>query len=64
MARKKTKDERLARTNAYKKKFDSENYKRIGIKIKLEDKDVIEKLESVPNKSEYIRNLIKEDIGW
>ena len=35
---------------------------RFELSIGMEDKDVINKLESVVNKSEYIRSLVREDI--
>lgn len=35
----------------------------INIRFSLEnDKDVLEKIDSMPNKAEYIRNLIRNDI--
>ena len=35
---------------------------RFELSIGIEDKDVIDKLESVGNKSEYIRTLVRKDI--
>lgn len=30
---------------------------------KESDKDVIERLDSVPNKTDYVRSLVRKDIG-
>lgn len=35
---------------------------RFEISLGFEDKDIIDKLESVGNKSEYIRSLVRKDI--
>ena len=42
--------------------FNKENYKMYQFRIKKNDKDLIEKLDSVPNRSKYITNLVLEDI--
>lgn len=40
-----------------------EHNRMISIRYNIEkDKDILEKLDSVPNKADYIRQLIKEDI--
>nr|DAT55025.1 MAG TPA: hypothetical protein [Caudoviricetes sp.] len=49
--------------NKYDQKFHKENYKRYGILFRLGmDDSIIKKLESVPNKTDYIRQLILADI--
>lgn len=46
------------------KKYDKENTKRYAFKLNLKtDKDVIAKLDIVPNKTDYIRQLILKDIS-
>ena len=53
--------ERQQRTNA---KYQKKSMKTISIRFhKTNDKDVIEKLESVENKTDYIRQLIKKELG-
>lgn len=48
------------RQNAWKK----EHNRMISIRYNIEnDKDILEMLDSVPNKAEYIRQLIKQDIA-
>ena len=48
----------------YDKKFHKENYIQIQVKYKkTSDSDVIEKLNSVPNKADYIRQLVLDDIA-
>lgn len=47
----------------YIAKFNRDNYKHYHIKVNLKDKDVIEKLDSVPSKNGYITDLIRKDIG-
>ena len=38
------------------------HYKRVELKIRLDETDVINKLDSVESKNAYILNLIKKDI--
>ena len=48
----------------YDNKFHKENYKRYSIMFRTgSDDSVIEKLNSVPNKIDYIRQLILDDIA-
>lgn len=48
------------RQNAWKK----EHNRMISIRYNIEnDRDILEMLDSVPNKAEYIRQLIKQDIA-
>lgn len=48
------------RDNNWKK----ENTRCINVRYNIEnDKDILEMLDSVPNKAEYIRQLIKQDIA-
>ena len=52
--------------NSNKKKYiddyNKENYKMFQFRVKRTDKDILDKLQSQINKTEYINNLIKEDI--
>lgn len=44
-------------------KYDKDNTKRVFIKLnKNTDKDILEKLDNVPNKQGYIKELIRSDI--
>ena len=46
------------------KKWQSQHVKRYGFPVMIDtEPEVIEKLESVPNKSGYIKDLIKKDIA-
>lgn len=48
----------------YDKKFHKENYIQIHARFrKTSDSDIIEKLNSVPNKADYLRKLIRDDIA-
>ena len=45
-------------------KYDKENTVQVRIKLnKKTDADIIETLDSVPNKQGYIKDLIRKDIG-
>ncbi len=46
----------------YNDEYKKNHYKRIMINIPLKDDEVINKLNSVPSKSSYIYQLIKDDI--
>ena len=47
----------------YNNKFVRENYKHYYLRIRYDkDKELIAHLENLPNKNEYIRNLIAKDI--
>lgn len=54
--------EYLERKAAYIKQYQKKVYKHFSFKVRLNRKDIIEKLETVPNKSEYIISLITKDI--
>lgn len=46
------------------KKYDEANTKQIKLKLnKRTDADILEALESVPNKQGYIKSLIRQDIA-
>ena len=48
----------------YDNKVHRENYARLSVRFrKTSDSDVIEKLNSVPNKADYIRQLVLDDIA-
>lgn len=47
----------------YKNNYNKEKCKRINLIFRLDaDADIIEKLGKVPNKSDYIRQLIRKDM--
>lgn len=46
----------------YIKDYDKNNYKHYHIKVRLDDVEVIKKLEEVESKNGYIIDLIKKDI--
>ena len=43
--------------------FNKENYKMYQFRVKKNNKELIDKLDNVPNKNKYITNLILEDIN-
>ena len=46
------------------KKYDDKNTVRLSLKLnKNTDKDIIEKLKSVPSMQGYIKELIRKDLG-
>lgn len=48
----------------YDKAYEKEHLIRIYIEFrKEEDNDIIEKLETVPNKAQYIKQLIRDDLS-
>ncbi|UVX33627.1 MAG: Transcriptional regulator, RHH-like, CopG [Bacteriophage sp.] len=45
------------------KKYDAENTRQVNLKLnRRTDGDVLEKLDSVPNKQGYIKELIRADL--
>lgn len=55
--------EAKARKQAYVVKYQKATYTNISFKVRTkEDSDIIAHLKSVPNKSEYIKSLIKADM--
>lgn len=48
--------------NQYWYEYKKKNYKRYNIIVRLDDKDVLEKLDSVKSVNGYILGLIKEDL--
>lgn len=45
------------------RKYEAENTRQVHLKLNCRtDKDVLEKLDSVPNKQGYIKNLIRADL--
>ncbi len=45
------------------RKYEAENTRQVHLKLNLRtDKDVLEKLDSVPNKQGYIKELIRADL--
>jgi hypothetical protein len=56
--------EAKARKDAYIKRFQKETYANVSFKLRYkEDNDVLVKLKSVANKSEYIKKLIRQDMA-
>lgn len=49
---------RLEYNNAYNK----QNYKNINFRVNKEDTEILEKIKSVPNKTKYLTDLIRQDI--
>ena len=48
---------------ASQKRYHKENTQLFTIRLmKVSDQDIIEKLDSVPNKSGYVKDLIRKDI--
>lgn len=46
------------------KKYDAENTRQVHLKLNLRtDEDVLEKLDSVPSKQGYIKELIRADLN-
>ena len=53
----------MERKKAYIKRYQIEKYTNLSFKVRTErDVDVLDKLASVPNKSQYIIALIRKDI--
>ena len=52
------------RKQEYIGRYIREHYKLVTTKLSIEhDKDILAKLDSVPNKSEYIKSLIRADLA-
>lgn len=51
------------RATAATMKYQRKTYCRIVLRIRYDDKEVLEKLKSVPSKKDYIVSLIKDDIA-
>lgn len=64
MAKKKyTPRQRLDKLNTYNQDYKKKHYRAFSIQVSIDNcADVIQKLESVPNKVEYIVRLIRADI--
>lgn len=55
-------EEYKKRQREYIKRYQKMTYVSISFKVRIdEDHDIIEKLNSVPNKSEYIKDLIRKN---
>ena len=46
----------------YINEYQKQHYKGFSLRIRLDKKEVLEKLESVPSKNAYIISLIEQDI--
>lgn len=58
-----TEQERKERQAASRKKYDSTKTKQYVMRLRIgADADVIKKLDSVPSKTEFIRELVRRDI--
>ena len=59
-----TQEERLRRQKESRRKYDSLRTKQYIMRLRIgADADIIEKLDSLPNKTEYIRKLIRGDMA-
>lgn len=48
----------------YQNKYDKENTRQLRLKLNIgTDRDILEKLDKVPNKQGYIKALIRQDIA-
>lgn len=56
------KEKKAFNETEYKKEFNKNTYKNYAIRVRKDNKPVIEKLESQTSKNAYIINLIEEDI--
>lgn len=64
MGRKTKEQIKKERDIAYHAEYDKNNYKKLYVRFGIEsDKDIIQHLESVGNKNNYIKKLIREDIS-
>lgn len=58
-----TEQERRERQKLSRRKYDSTKTKQYVMRLRIgADADVIEHLDSVPQKTEYIRSLVRRDI--
>jgi len=56
-------DEYYARKKAYIKKYQRAHYTSVNLKFRnVEDKEIIDALNKIPNKSAYVRELIKKSL--
>lgn len=54
----------IQRKKEYIAKYQKRTYSSVNFKLRTkEDADVLEALSKMPNKSEYIKNLIRKDLG-
>jgi len=56
----------MAQTEAQRRaalKYTKKSVKQLNISLFPSDQDIIDHLETIPKKAEYIRRLIREDIG-
>ncbi len=53
----------MSKKTKYINEYNKENYKLYLFRVKKNDTEVIEKLESVENRNAYITNLLKKDIN-
>lgn len=56
------KPEVYTRFREYDKEFQKETYQRFTVRVRKDETDVLEKLNNVENKAQYIINLIRADI--
>lgn len=57
------KPEVYAHFREYDKQFQKETYYKLMIRIRRDDTEVLDKLDSVDSKAQYILRLIREDIA-
>ncbi len=61
-----TEGDEMAQTEAQRRaalKYTKKSVKQLNISLFPSDQDIIDHLETIPKKAEYIRRLIREDIG-
>ena len=57
-------EEYKARKKAYVKRYQKETYTNISFKVRTkDDKDILDILNSVPNKSEFLKKLIRNSVA-
>lgn len=62
LERYKDKERRKAYQSKYGSQYQKENYKKFTVLVSKTDNAILARLDSVPNRSDYIRSLILEDI--
>lgn len=62
LERYKDKERRKAYQSKYGVKYQKENYRKLTVLVSKNDNAILARLESVSNRSDYIRSLILQDI--
>ena len=54
----------IKRKKEYIARYQKQTYTSINFKLRtIDDGDIVQALKSMPNRSEYIKNLIRKDLG-